>query len=710
MSRFADLYLWGQAIKVLSFIASSFALVVAERMTRLMLTLLSLFVPAFVARAAVRHWRSALQAPPSLLRGKSASSAARPSEDELEREAELHYDAPELITARGYPFEHHYVDTPDGFLIGLHRIPRGREDQGGANGGAPRPVVFMQHGFMQSSEGWISARRNLPFMLADAGYDVWLGNARGNKYSAQHRRLRPESVEYWNFCIDDVAALDIPAALRYVTAHTGVASVAYVGFSMGTAVAFACFSTRADIARLCHSFVALAPATSAKGFSQPMLDSIAKMSPDFVFFLLGRRALFGSVFYFWQNLLTNAQLVRVIECCCRHLFGWSLARVAPEDRPVLFSHIYSMSSVKSVVHWFQIMRHRRFHMFQTWTSSRAAATEAMFSDSGEGEPGRDPGVEPSPSPSPSPSPEASPLLDAASSPSCSPTLARAAWPEEGWPTTANAQQKQQQHLHRAGLRAASRRVYQSRVCADYPLSQIRCPLHVLWGGSDHLPDTAWLLARLPPHATQRCLEGYEHLDFIYSRDALTQVYPDVIARINEDTKRAMAEAAVPDTRAVPAPVSIAGRAAASSAHELFSAAVLQRDGHRCVRCRAGTPIPLSAVALVSLALRPTDVQASFLRAGLLHGFETSNGLTLCASCASSFQRDEWGVDADDAHSIHYTASTQLTVGATSATLPLELTQPREPALRVHWPTAAILRERAALLAAQQAATSITSQH
>ena len=37
------------------------------------------------------------------------------------------------------------------------------------------------------------------FVLASEGYDIWLGNSRGNKYSKAHITLDIDSKEYWDF-------------------------------------------------------------------------------------------------------------------------------------------------------------------------------------------------------------------------------------------------------------------------------------------------------------------------------------------------------------------------------------------------------------------------------------------------------------------------------------------------------------------------------
>ncbi|KAL6431782.1 hypothetical protein ACFW04_007353 [Cataglyphis niger] len=98
---------------------------------------------------------------------------------------------PEMIKREGYPAETHVIMTKDGYLLTLHRIP-------GGNNSLP---VLLQHGFLGSSSNWVTLGKGkaLAYLLADEGYDVWLGNFRGNTYSKAHISLSPSNLTFWDF-------------------------------------------------------------------------------------------------------------------------------------------------------------------------------------------------------------------------------------------------------------------------------------------------------------------------------------------------------------------------------------------------------------------------------------------------------------------------------------------------------------------------------
>eukprot|EP01114_Cavostelium_apophysatum_P021654 TRINITY_DN761_c0_g1_i1.p1 TRINITY_DN761_c0_g1~~TRINITY_DN761_c0_g1_i1.p1 ORF type:complete len:428 (+),score=105.59 TRINITY_DN761_c0_g1_i1:91-1374(+) len=263
----------------------------------------------------------------------------------------------ELVAHHGYKAEEHYAQTPDGYVLGIHRITP--KDPSNVRG-----VVFFQHGFMQNSESFIvrGPAKSLPYQLVEAGYDVWLGNNRGNKYSYKHLQYSPKDNEFWDFCIDDFALSDVPAMLGYVLVSTGSKSLSYVGFSQGTAQAFAAFSVNHQLAEKVNLFVALAPATRVKQLNNPMVAALTTSRPDLVFLLFGKKALLSEAL-FWRRVLPSNLFILMIDTCLKFLFGWCAEELDPLEKPILYSHIYSYSSVKTLVHWFQITRMKRFQMF-----------------------------------------------------------------------------------------------------------------------------------------------------------------------------------------------------------------------------------------------------------------------------------------------------------------------------------------------------------
>lgn len=150
----------------------------------------------------------------------------------------------------GYQLEEHFVTTPDGFILRIFRIP-GRSSSISENNNSSsanrtsststsssrRPVVFMQHALMDSSAGWLllGPSRCLALQLVDAGYDVWLGNSRGNRYSRNHTLLQPDEGAFWAWSWDELAQHDLPASIQHALAVSQQQKLVYVGYSQVSA-------------------------------------------------------------------------------------------------------------------------------------------------------------------------------------------------------------------------------------------------------------------------------------------------------------------------------------------------------------------------------------------------------------------------------------------------------------------------------------------
>eukprot|EP00923_Selenidium_pygospionis_P003396 GHVN01005398.1.p1 GENE.GHVN01005398.1~~GHVN01005398.1.p1 ORF type:complete len:512 (+),score=69.55 GHVN01005398.1:40-1575(+) len=347
-----------------------------------------------------------------------------------ERDAPLGSSTTQLLQSFGYDCEEHFTLTADGFHLVLHRIIGKREERTtpaeiyevkehgvvttemrevAGDVGVQRNTdhnlvppqatkssspshqssqqspshqlpashssvsttgspILMVHGLMMNSEGFVCRKEvSLAIHLFDQGYDVWLGNNRGNKYSWMHSHLPRSGNEYWDFSIDELAAYDVPSMVEKVIHETGKSGIAYVGFSNGSAQMFAALSSNRELNEKVTHFIALSPAckiialnpSSAKlALFYPLLTASSK----FFFSVFGRKGMM-TIADKWRKILSPDYYAYVVDKCVFLLFHWTLHDVSPEARKVFYHHIYSPSSVKTVHHWFQMLGSGAFEYY-----------------------------------------------------------------------------------------------------------------------------------------------------------------------------------------------------------------------------------------------------------------------------------------------------------------------------------------------------------
>lgn len=115
----------------------------------------------------------------------------------------------------GYFVESYTVVTDDGYISEMYRIP-GKLTELGSD--IHKPAVLMMHGYLCDMQFWLANDADLapPFTLVDAGYDVWLGNNRGNRFSQTHTTLNKSQAEYWDFNFVNMGLHDTPSFIDFV--------------------------------------------------------------------------------------------------------------------------------------------------------------------------------------------------------------------------------------------------------------------------------------------------------------------------------------------------------------------------------------------------------------------------------------------------------------------------------------------------------------
>eukprot|EP00928_Gymnodinium_smaydae_P023866 TRINITY_DN19523_c0_g1_i2.p1 TRINITY_DN19523_c0_g1~~TRINITY_DN19523_c0_g1_i2.p1 ORF type:complete len:411 (+),score=31.84 TRINITY_DN19523_c0_g1_i2:90-1322(+) len=289
---------------------------------------------------------------------------------------DIHYDMLQIVREHGYPIEPHYITTKDGYILNAFRIPHGVAESEHVRA---KPVVLLQHALLCSSFDWVNMApsQSLGFMLADAGFDVWFGNNRGNAYSMNHSHFPVDSDRFWNFTYDEMALYDLPASIEYVLSATGSASLSYVGHSQGTLQAFAGFSLNEVLSTKIDLFVALAPVAYAHNMRSPVFEALSLLRAARIYEFFGMRKLLpndGSGDGFLNRIakLLCDPLDRLCNAAI-FLFCGRTTHINATRLPVFLAHTPAGTSVKNMDHWSQGVLHNVFQMYDYGSAERNIA-------------------------------------------------------------------------------------------------------------------------------------------------------------------------------------------------------------------------------------------------------------------------------------------------------------------------------------------------
>ncbi|XP_012224571.1 lipase 3-like [Linepithema humile] len=271
-----------------------------------------------------------------------------------------------LVEQYGYPAEEHNVTTEDGYNLKIHRIPGSPL----LNNKKKKKVVFVQHGIFASSDSWVlfGPGKDLVFLLADQGYDVWIGNIRGNTYCRSHIEWTTYDRKFWQFSFHEIGTKDLPVMIDYALNYTKQKSLLYIGYSMGTTTLFVLLSMKPEYNEKINMAICLAPVVSWIKIT-PTMQEIVNITPALKEFL-DKYEIYD---LFPQSLTTitagkilcndEAMTQAICTTVIFLLVGSDPAQLNTTALPHLISYFPAGASVQTLHHYYQNIVSNKFRAY-----------------------------------------------------------------------------------------------------------------------------------------------------------------------------------------------------------------------------------------------------------------------------------------------------------------------------------------------------------
>ncbi|KAJ9705145.1 hypothetical protein PVL29_003276 [Vitis rotundifolia] len=189
----------------------------------------------------------------------------------------------QLIQPSGYPCSEHAVQTKDGYLLALQRVSSPTVNLGSQ----PGPPVLLLHGLFMAGDAWFldNTEQSLGFILADHGFDVWVGNVRGTRWSHGHVTLSEKNKEFWDWSWQELALYDLAEMIHYIYTMTNTKTFV-VGHSQGTIMALAAF-TQPEIVEMVEAAALLCPISYLEHVSAQFVLRMVNMHLDQMILAMG---------------------------------------------------------------------------------------------------------------------------------------------------------------------------------------------------------------------------------------------------------------------------------------------------------------------------------------------------------------------------------------------------------------------------------------
>ncbi|XP_039409835.1 lysosomal acid lipase/cholesteryl ester hydrolase-like [Corvus cornix cornix] len=292
---------------------------------------------------------------------------------------EVSMDVGEIVRYHGYPYEEHEVVTDDGYYLTLQRIPHGRDNperfsiSHGAEAQAssmfclpPKAVVLLQHGLVLEGSNWVTNLPNtsLGFILADASYDVWIGNSRGNSWSRKHKEFEFYHQQYSSYSFHEMAIYDLPATINYILQKTGQEQLYYVGYSQGTTTGFIAFSSIPELDRKIKMFFALAPITVNSNMKSPLVR-VFDLPEVLIKLILGHTVVFDKDDILKQvvSRMCTHPMLKSLCSLVFYLSGGFTNSLNVSRMDVYLARYPDSTSLKNMLHWRQLYQTGEFKCY-----------------------------------------------------------------------------------------------------------------------------------------------------------------------------------------------------------------------------------------------------------------------------------------------------------------------------------------------------------